>query len=294
MSVPAQVIVSATQCNVIEVCTPGPQGPTGPQGNTIVGPQGPTGPTGAQGQSGGPTGPTGVGPTGPPGPAALGGYLYVTVGAGENDNFNPGSTWPLGISRLDIDPNAAASNITGLVQAADGLIVLIRNPDSTNSLTLVNQSSSSTAPNRFLSSGNVTLSPGQSVWAIYYAGSINAWVLVQIGSNTQAASSISAVMSAGSQDYGSAPPAGYIPGTTNQMLLTADSGGTSTLNGLLAPGVNNFSVFIFNASVIANITFGSEAAGTSTNQFVCPGGVALLPNTGATVIYVNGFGWIFS
>jgi hypothetical protein len=63
-----QVVVSNTCCDVIEVCSPGPQGPTGPMGNT--------GPTGPLGGPLGPTGPTGSGvpgPTGPTGPAGGGG-----------------------------------------------------------------------------------------------------------------------------------------------------------------------------------------------------------------------------
>jgi hypothetical protein len=178
MSCPAQVIVSATQCNVVEVCTPGPQGPTGPQGNTIVGPTGPTGSTGPAGSSGGPTGPTGVGPTGPAGPSALPGYQYLTVPAGETDNLNPGGTWPQFVARLDIDPTAGNANITGLAAGSDGLIVLIRNPDSSSTLELVVNSPNSISQNRFSASSNITLLPGGAIWAIYYAATINLWVLV--------------------------------------------------------------------------------------------------------------------
>lgn len=122
MSCETTVIVSTTDCSVVEVCTSGPQGPTGPQGNP--GPTGPgVGPTGPTGPGSGPTGPTGptgmIGATGgtltpPTNVASLGSptaglrrmvtdattttFASVVVGSGVNivPVYGDGSVWRIG------------------------------------------------------------------------------------------------------------------------------------------------------------------------------------------------------
>jgi hypothetical protein len=111
MSCDPQVMVSETICNVIEVCTPGPQGPTGPQGNPGgggggSGATGPTGPTGPLGPANGPTGPTGAqgpggipgGPTGPTGANGNDGAVGPTGPTGAAGNTGSGGpTGPIGL-----------------------------------------------------------------------------------------------------------------------------------------------------------------------------------------------------
>jgi hypothetical protein len=88
-----EVSTNSCECNVVTVCSPGPQGPTGPMGNEGptgpmgIGPTGPAnGPTGPTG-SGGPTGPSGAGPTGPTG---------ATGGTGPTGIAGGGPTGPTG------------------------------------------------------------------------------------------------------------------------------------------------------------------------------------------------------
>lgn len=167
-----QVIVSTTQCNVVEVCTPGPQGPTGPMGsNGTNGSQGPTGPTGAPGQSGGPTGPTG------PGGGGFQGYLAILVPAGGTNNLSPGFGFPTGISRLDINPSTGNANITGLVAGSDAQTLIIRNSGTTYNLTLNHNNPASSAANQFGSSSDITLLPGGSLLLCYYTQSVNLWIV---------------------------------------------------------------------------------------------------------------------
>lgn len=98
MSCPTDVMVQQTACDVVSVCTPGPQGPTGPQGNQ--GPAGPTGGTmGLTGPTGptGPLGPTGTGATGSTGPTGAGGPTGPGVGAtGPTGPAGVGVTGPTG------------------------------------------------------------------------------------------------------------------------------------------------------------------------------------------------------
>ena len=104
--------------------------------------------------------------------------------------------------------------------------------------------------------------------------------------------SCTATLSSGSQDFGTTPPASYVQYQSNQLVFTANAAG-STLNGLLY-GYNGFTALIYNPGT-GGITFGHRAAGSTTNQFNCPGGVsAYLGPFGATLIsYINGTGWVF-
>jgi hypothetical protein len=114
-----------------------------------------------------------------------GGQLATAVlTAGENDNLNPGSGWPTGYGRLDLNAAAGVANLTGLLAGTDGQQVIIRNlPGSGNNITLNNQNAGSLAANRFqglnLSSPNadVILAPGSAILLMYYGGSLNYWVM---------------------------------------------------------------------------------------------------------------------
>jgi hypothetical protein len=110
------------------------------------------------------------------GGGTLGAYVTATVAAGATNNFAPAG-FSTSTGRLDIDPNAGASNITGLTAGADGQEVLIANIDAANNLTLNNQNVGSTAANRFRMATDLVLVPGAAVLAVYYAGTVNRWVI---------------------------------------------------------------------------------------------------------------------
>lgn len=116
----------------------------------------------------------------PPGGSSGGGgvagkYLAVALPGGSNVSFNPGSGWPGTYGRLDLDLQADAT-LESLAAAADGQQVTVRN-NSAFTLTIPT-GGSGTAP--FTGGGGGTiLPPGTAINVTYYAGSINAWVLVQ-------------------------------------------------------------------------------------------------------------------
>lgn len=70
-------------------------------------------------------------------------------------------------STIRIDGGAANRNITGLTGGGSGRRMIVRNIGSTNNLTLVNASASSSASNRFEMVGDLVLAPKQGVELAY-------------------------------------------------------------------------------------------------------------------------------
>jgi len=153
-----QVLVSNTQCNVIEVCTPGPQGPTGPMGNP-----GPTGPLG---------GPTG--PTGPPGSSSAGSLfnnvITANVPSGNSDSFSPFGYVGGTTNALYLTPTDSTSTLLGLSSLGVplGFALFIWNQSPTIYLTINNQASGTPA-NQFACAGNsnVALPPFAHAIIVY-------------------------------------------------------------------------------------------------------------------------------
>lgn len=108
-------------------------------------------------------------------PSMQGPLLTTTLVSG--DNRNPGSGWPGLYGRLDVDTTAGAISWTGLLAGFDGQRVSIRNTGAAANLTLVNQSASSVAANRFAATADTVVTPGLAVEAIYYGGSVQRWVI---------------------------------------------------------------------------------------------------------------------
>jgi hypothetical protein len=158
-----QVFVSNTQCDVIEVCTPGPQGPTGPMGNS--------GPTGPIGPGGGATGPTG--PAGPSSTPVFNVVISANVPSGNSDSFSPfgyagGVTNALLLSPLD-----GTSTLLGLssLGVPNGFTLLAVNVSTTLSVAFMSQDSSTVA-NQFNCPGNFesVLAPLGAVILVYITG----------------------------------------------------------------------------------------------------------------------------
>lgn len=110
-------------------------------------------------------------------PAVLGAYLEATVSSGTSNDFDPGSGWPSGFGRLDLDPSSGNATLTGLIAGADGQLVMLTNIDPTYTLKLAAQNSLSSAANRFRIVGDLVLVPEDSVMACYYAGNVNRWII---------------------------------------------------------------------------------------------------------------------
>lgn len=112
------------------------------------------------------------------GSGAIGTLVAFSSAAGAANNVNPGGGFPTSIGRVDVDTTAGDGNWTGMLAGTDGQIVIIRNAAGTNNLTLNSQNAGSTAANRFAAASDFTLPAGAAIWAIYYAGSVNRWVIV--------------------------------------------------------------------------------------------------------------------
>lgn len=106
---------------------------------------------------------------------ALSGYVSATVTAASTNDFNPGSSFPTGYGRVDINPTTNDVTLTGLLAGTDSQEVFIRNVGSTYSVTFTNASSSSAAANRFTASGDFVLGPGQRTLAVYYSSPSPRW-----------------------------------------------------------------------------------------------------------------------
>jgi hypothetical protein len=102
---------------------------------------------------------------------------YDFPAASEN-NVDPGGGWPTNFDRLVLTAvgSAGASAMTGLKAGTDGQRVIVTNNDASSTITLTNQSSSSTAANRFLAHADVALTTGSSV-LIEYDGTLGFWVV---------------------------------------------------------------------------------------------------------------------
>ena len=114
-----------------------------------------------------------------------------------------------------------------------------------------------------------------------------------LGAIAGSANIVTATLAAGSQDFGTSPPVGYVPGQTGVLNLTANAAG-SVLNGLAAGGAI---VLFNNGSVNGNIQLPHRTAGNAANQWNVAGGagnsVFLLPFQSVLAITVSGYGWIF-
>lgn len=116
-------------------------------------------------------------------------------------------------------------------------------------------------------------------------------VLLGSSAGINFASIVTATLAASQNNYA---PTGYVAGITNNLQLTAPSGG-ATITGLAAasPG---WSLYMYNAGTANTITLSNLSGSSSAaNQFACPQSVslALPPQTGAILIY-NGSLWSFA
>lgn len=106
----------------------------------------------------------------------LSGYVSATITTASTNDYNPGSSFPTGYGRIDINPSTNDITLTGLLAGTDGQQVFIRNTGSTYNVIFTIASSSSSAANRFDGSGtSFVLGPGARVFAIYYTSPSARW-----------------------------------------------------------------------------------------------------------------------
>jgi hypothetical protein len=122
-------------------------------------------------------------------PGLNGGFvgLYTTavLANGANTDVLPvGAGWPGSTTnpygRVDFTGGGAAATVAGVVAGLDGQIVIFRNTTGAG-LTLLDESATEGTPaNRFtIGGGDLFLADGQSIHTVYYAGTVNRWVVQQ-------------------------------------------------------------------------------------------------------------------
>jgi len=126
--------------------------------------------------------PTGASGGGGGGGGFVGSYLEAAVPAGNTDGFNPGGGFPgttsAPVGRLDLDPSAGNATLLGMVAGLDGQVLIVRNIDAANTLAFADASSANPGESFAVGGGfDLTLTPGQSCQMVYYAGTVNAWVV---------------------------------------------------------------------------------------------------------------------
>lgn len=94
------------------------------------------------------------------------------LGAGDTNNWNPGSLSGIGRIRVAYD-SGGTSNLTGMVAAADGTREIITNISAYGGM-IAAESTSSTTANRFSGNGDAYHAPGQS-YEFIYDGALSRW-----------------------------------------------------------------------------------------------------------------------
>lgn len=94
--------------------------------------------------------------------------------ANESDDLVIPAPFPA-IGRLFVTLAAGNANWTGLSGGVDGLTIILKNIDPSNTLTLNSESTNSQAAHRFNGVGDATIPPGNSVMLVYTAGTRNRW-----------------------------------------------------------------------------------------------------------------------
>lgn len=155
------------------------------------------------------------------------------ITADQND-YAPTGFSTSAVLRLDLD---ADHSITGIAGGSDGLVKIIHNI-STHVLTLVNQSASSTAANRLLLGGDITLNPDTSITLQYDSTSSRWRAITSPGSGGGGGGGVSSVTVA----------AGF--GLSTSGTCTITTSGTCTI-GAAAALANNQPV---NAACAASVS----------------------------------------
>lgn len=211
----------------------------------------------------------------------------ASLGASQN-NYAPTGLAGASVIRLTA---STPINITGLTGGSDGRLMVLTNVGA-NAITLVDQSGSSTAANRFLFGANLALAANQSATLIYDSTSSRWRQAVSPGSgggggSIDALSDGRTLYGSGSMYLGHEAPA-LTSGTYNtaigtQALLSATSGGGNTAVGSLA----------LDALTTANgntaVGEGALGALTSNNYNTALGGLASTAVTGGENVAL-GFG----
>ena len=178
---------------------------------------------------------------------ALTGDISPTAIATSQNDYNPTNLSTASCLRLTA---SAAVNITGLQGGADGRLLTLYNIGATYAITLVSESASSTAANRFAIPASAVLSPGGCI-VLQYDATSTRWRAVSPSSSVGTGPLAHEVSAAGLVTTSSTTytvitdgvtPMTYTPGAGTWLVRFSTSGGNSknanqTLISLFANGV---------------------------------------------------------
>lgn len=116
----------------------------------------------------------------PGGGGGVGSLISYASPAGASNDVNPAG-FGSSVGRIEVDLTLGSANWTGLAAGTDAqtvLICVVAPAATVNTLTLNNQNAGSAAANRFRASDDVIVVFGNTLQLVYYAGSVNRWVIV--------------------------------------------------------------------------------------------------------------------
>lgn len=189
---------------------------------------------------------------------------------------------------LEIEPTGAIilTGIKRMALQARKRMLMLRNRDSSNTITLVHNSSSSLVGNRFdlPGSANVLLNPGQNIW-LYYDIGRGAWTAAI---TTQAAGGLNEGGAAGGDVTGPASATAdnlaSFNGTTGKIIK--DSGFAASTFATVAGSVNAVTITLTEAQFEAlNTTPFTLVAAQGASKVIMP--VAWWMETNVTTAYAN-------
>jgi hypothetical protein len=222
-----------------------------------------------------------------------------TETATELDNYDP---WHAGAhtTRVEVDPTQPSLLITGIVAGTDGDLLWLWNGGNggtnPNWITLVSQSASSSALNRFwVADGKIVNIPNNDGVLLIYDGSFG-WTCFQCATSILRGQELSVdpvaipTALASSSTTNNYNPWSTLISPTSYVRQDVTGSGTATISGITAAGAPNSEgrlLFWNNISAAGSQAF-LNASGLSTapNQLLTPGGVTITIGPGGSAIFI--------
>lgn len=243
---------------------------------------------------------TGVGTIGIAQLVTIQNETIVTGVGGTLNNWDPWASGPH-TTRVEIDPNTAATTITGIVAGNDGDLLWLWNGGNggtnPNIVTLPSQSGSSSALNRFwIANGKLVNIPNNDGVLLIYDGAFG-WTCFSCATSilraqelSTEAPAIATALASGSStnDYNPWSVAGI--GTSSYVRQDVSGSGTATITGIVAAGAPNSEgrIVIWNNISTAGSTAFLNASGSSAgpNEILTPGAATYTIGPGASVFFI--------
>ncbi len=120
----------------------------------------------------------GIGASGGGGGGGTGAVISLTITAASTNNLDPGSGFPTGVGRLDINPSTNDIAITGLLAGTDGQQLIVRNVGTGGFLITLKVNSGLSSPaNIFTGEGDAGIPQGAQTIIFYYTSPTAGWAV---------------------------------------------------------------------------------------------------------------------